>query len=131
MRTIGLDYGKKRVGMAVSDEEKKLAFPKKTIINTGRKNLLREIAKTVSEENIAEMVIGLPVTFSGKDSTQTKDVKDFIEDLRNFFDIPIHAENEIFTSKLAEENSPLKTADSSAAALILQSYLDKTAIINK
>lgn len=126
-----MDYGKKRVGMAVSDEEKKLAFPKKTIINTGRKNLLREIAKTVSEENIAEMVIGLPVTFSGKDSTQTKDVKDFIEDLRNFFDIPIHAENEIFTSKLAEENSPLKTADSSAAALILQSYLDKTAIINK
>lgn len=133
MRFLGVDYGSKRIGLAISDEEGLLAFPYLTCeteqLKKGRYRQLKEICK---KEKVEKIVIGLPISFSGKEEQQARDVRGFAQDLKEEIDLPVEFENEVLTTELAKrhfkgrgyKNVKVKL-DASAAAIILQSYLDK------
>lgn len=125
MKYLGIDYGDKRVGLAWSDSEGKIAFPRKTLANVGNR-VCAEIKKIAKKENISEIVLGLPVTFGGQDSEQTKKVRQFAKKLQGALTLKIEFENEILSSRIARRSAGAKkNVDESAAAIILQSYLDK------
>ena len=124
MRYLGIDYGSKRVGLALSDEEGRIAFPYRTVPNT--KTLLDEIAAVIKQEGAGRIVVGLPVPFSGGESEQTREVKKFIEKLKESSGAPVDTENEVLTTKMAGRSGLAREhIDKAAAAIILQSYLDK------
>ena len=126
MRHLGIDYGEKRIGIAVSDTEGRIAFPKKTIFNRDNRRGLEEIVNLIKEEEVSKVIIGLPLAFNGSDTEETKTVRKFAEDLGKNTSTAIEFENEMLTSRMAERAGIKKEhVDESAAALILQSYLDK------
>jgi putative Holliday junction resolvase len=144
MRFLGIDYGTKRIGIAISDEKGVLAFPKEIVLNDSNSfNRLEEIIKI---ENVNEIVIGESVDFSGKLNALSARIEIFISELKEKFNLPIHKQKEFLTSVEARrhqdfggqarkaesgnQHSRLKQIksgriDASAAALILQRYLDK------
>ena len=124
MRFLGIDYGKKRVGLALSDEEGMMAFPYKTLMN--KKEMIEEILKICKEEEVDFIVLGRSQTLSGKDNPIMKDIKRFKEKIEKNMDISIHMEPEFFTTteafKIQGRN---KNVDASAASIILQRFLER------
>lgn len=141
MRILGIDYGTKRIGLAISDENKTLAFPKEILINNP--NTFKRLAEIIKKEEIGEVVIGESVDFSGKLNALSARIEVFILELKEKFGLPIHKQKEFLTSVEArrskvgkkslspsQAHSKLKQIksgriDAQAAALILQRYLDK------
>ena len=122
MRYLGIDYGDKRVGLALSDEEGILGMPYKTIEN---KNLIKALKKIIKEEGIGFVVLGLPLNLKMEKTAQTKKVTDFMACFKKHIKIPISLENEFLTSVQAKNSGAEgENIDSSSAAIILQSYLD-------
>ena len=123
LKHLGIDFGSKRIGLAISDDTASVAFPYKTIINTPK--AMDEILEIIQFERIAKVVIG---------ESKDKDMKDNpIMDLVHIFknqleekgiDVDLH--NEFFSSAqvLSTMGQQNKAIDASAAAIILQSYLD-------
>lgn len=132
MRYLGIDYGEKRIGVAVSDPLGRIAFPKKLIFNRGREAILAQLKTLLDEEKISVMVVGLPVGLDGKDTEQTKKTRDFAEMLKKELDVSVEFENEWFSTHMVERVGIKKEhTDEAAAAVILQSYLDKKGIANR
>ena len=136
-RILCLDYGEKRIGLALSDPLKIIAYPYKTIINFGLKNLKHEIKKIIASETVESMVIGLPIGLNGKDTIQTQKVREFRLQILDL-NIPIYFEDERLSSLAAAKSmkiEKIKTGfnkgiiDKRAAAIILQQFLDKKKII--
>lgn len=125
MKFLGIDYGDRRIGIAVSDEGGVFAFPRVVLLNT--ETLFDEIKKICADEKIEKIIIGIPISFSGDQSAQARKVIEFIKSLQQRITMPIEKENEIFSTKAAlDAGSNKEKIDQSAAALILQSYLDRT-----
>ena len=126
MRYLGIDYGSKRIGIAISDEEGRIAFPRVTFDGTDEKKALLEIQDIVKKEAISKIIIGIPISFGGQSTAQTKVVRQFGDTLSPLVQLPVEFENEILTSKMGRDAGiPKDRLDASAAAIILQSYLDK------
>lgn len=124
MKYLGIDYGDKRVGIAVSDPRGKIAFPRITLFHNA--GLLKNLESIVDTEKISKIVVGLPIAWDGNETEQSRKTRIFVEDLKKVVSIPVEFENEIFTTHLVERAGIKKEhTDESAAALILQSYLDK------
>ena len=124
MRYLGIDHGDKRIGISLSDESGVFAFPFLTVENG--KKAIDEIKKICSEQGVDIIVMGLPLSFSMKETEQTKKVKEFSKKLCKEIDLPIEFENEFLTSKMAGKQGVGKqNIDESSAALILQGWLDK------
>lgn len=121
-KILGLDYGDKKIGIAIADSENKLALPYKIIDNN---NFINQLKGICEKESIGKIIVGLPLALSGKDTEQTKKVKNIIKILKEEFVFPIGLEDERMTSKLAGVMVGNKKDDVSAAAIILQSYLDR------
>lgn len=128
--TLGIDYGDRRIGLALSDPEQKLARRFMTLENAGRKNAVEDIVRIIVEEKVGKVVVGLPVGFGGE-SDQTRLVRSFIEELSSQIDLPVATMNEALTSRMAEDNlhaagvKDVKAIlDQEAARIILQDYLD-------
>jgi len=126
MRYLCLDYGLKRIGVAVSDEDGRMAFPAGVIINNANGIVLKKIAERMKKENIGIIVVGLPIGLDGNETDQTKTTRSFIALLKKTSSIPIEVENEMLTSRMAIASGARNDhIDASSAAIILQSYLDK------
>lgn len=124
MKILGIDYGTKKIGIAISDEAERLAFPYKVILNTS--DLTEKILGMCAKENISAVIIGESRDFGGKPNPLMKKIIPFKKKLEYALGLPIFFEPEFLTSKQArnvQEGSAL--TDASAAAIILQSYLDK------
>lgn len=119
MRYLGIDYGEKRIGLALSDESGKIAMP------YGVANSFNKILSLLKKEKVGKIVIGLPVSFSGRESAQALETKKFAEALKKKVKLPIELENEVLSTKIASRFSSNGQIDASSAAIILQSYLDK------
>lgn len=129
MRYLCLDYGLKRIGVAVSDEQGRMAFPAGVIINRKRSVVLKDITKKIKKEKASGIVVGLPIGLNGKETEQTNITKQFIELLKKTVLISVETENEMFTSRMAiTSGAKIHHIDASSAAIILQSYLDKVNI---
>ena len=132
-RALGIDYGEKRVGLALSDRLNLIASPYKTLQNISETDLISKIKKIVFEKEVKIFVIGLPLNMKGKDSAQTKKVRRF-KKLLSILELPIFYEDERFSSIIAKNSLVLQNVktghnkseiDRTAAAIILQQYLDK------
>lgn len=122
MKVLGIDYGKKWMGLAISDDERKMAFPYETLENNFK--LFSRLNEIIKKEGIYKIVIGLPLNKKMKATDQTTEVENWAEKLIREVDSPIDFENEIFTSKIADRYEA-KNLHSAAAAILLQSYLDR------
>lgn len=127
---LGIDYGDKRIGLALSDPEEKLARRFMTLKNDSREKIIEDLRSTVERENIEKIVIGTPIGFRGE-SEQTRRVDEFIKLIQEEIELPIAKMNEMLTSKMAEENLRMNgvkdikaVLDQEAARIILQDYLD-------
>ena len=132
-RVLGIDFGEKRVGLALSDRQNLIASPYKTLHYISENDLISEIKNIVFKKEIEIFVIGLPLNMKGKDSAQTKKVRKF-KKLLSILDLPIVYEDERFSSIIAKNSLVLQNVktghnkseiDRTAAAIILQQYLDK------
>lgn len=117
---LAIDYGDKRVGLALA-EDKGPALPLKVIPND--KDLIDNIQVVIKEENISDLIVGLPHSFSGQDNDRLQITKDFVEKLKNNLDIGIDTVDEQLTSKLYEKMGVKSDIDKHAATAILDSYL--------
>ena len=125
MRYLGVDYGTKRIGIAVSDDDGLMAFPKGVFENKSTPAVIRMIAVLVKKEKVWTIVIGLPIAMNQKDTQQTSITREFIAHLEKKIKIPVRVASEILTTHTARESAGSSGHhDASAAALILQNYLD-------
>ncbi len=134
MRSLGLDIGDKRIGVALSDPEGILASPL-TIINRRDESLdIEAITDIVSQKQVEQIVVGLPRSMDGSLGKQAEKVKEFVRKLCSHTEVPVEYRDERLTTVLAERlmqaAGTKKTRkkvrhDAMAAALILQGYLDE------
>jgi putative Holliday junction resolvase len=131
MKYIGIDYGKKRIGIAVSDENGQFALPKEVFANDDK--LIEKICLLVKEVKAEAIIIGESKDYKGKDNLIMKEINMFKEKLGAVIPIPIHFEPEFMTSFAAQRFQGKNALhDASAAALILQSFLDRGgSLLNK
>jgi putative Holliday junction resolvase len=126
MKYLGIDFGSKRVGIAVSDDEGRMAFPYLVLQNN---NLLEEIEKIIKKEKIGEIVIGESKNFQGEPNKIMAEIEKFKKELEEKLKIKVWFEPEFMTSSQAKQiTGENDMQDASAAAIILQSYLDKKSI---
>ena len=128
MRIIGIDYGTKRIGIAVSDPDAQFALPHSVIQNSNaiakKPFILEEIAKIALENKTSTVVIGESRDYKGQPNKILSDALELKKDLESMGFV-VHLELEFMTSQHAERvQGKTDKSDSSAAALILQSYLD-------
>jgi putative holliday junction resolvase len=134
MRILGIDYGRRRIGLAISDEAQFLARPLDPYFRThSRKNDLRAIARLAHEQEAGCMVVGLPLNMDGTKGEMVLEVEAFVQDLKPLVGMKIVVSDERLTSVEAERvllqgNVKRKDRkllrDGLAATLILQGYLD-------
>jgi putative Holliday junction resolvase len=123
MRTLGIDFGSKRIGIALSDEAGEFAIPYGVIENN--EHIIREIKEICGINNVVEVVIGDSKDFSGKDNVIMGEVIPFKAELEKNLGLPVFLHPEFMTSSQAERlQGKNDMLDASAAALILGSYLE-------
>ena len=141
MKILGIDYGTKRVGLAMSDDGGSIAFPKEIVKNDS--STLKHIEKLIKTENIEEIVIGESLDLDGTQNKVHEKIQKFAKQLEDFFKIKVFFQKEFMTSVEARKTTIFKSSlsqtqassrmkketgekvDAKAAALILQRYLDK------
>lgn len=134
MRSLGLDIGDRRIGVALSDPEGILASPL-TVINRQDEELdIKAITDIVSQKQVEQIIVGLPLSMDGSLSQQAEKVKEFTQKLCEHTQVPVEYRDERLTTVLAERLMQAvgtkKTGkkvrhDAQAAALVLQGYLDE------
>jgi putative Holliday junction resolvase len=123
-RILGIDFGSKRVGVAVSDDSATIAQPLVVLKNS--KTLLSEIEQIISEQNVEAVVIGESKDFKGKNNLIMEEINDFVGQLSLVNSIPIYFEPEFLSSHQAQQlQGKNDMLDASSAAIILQSYLNR------
>lgn len=123
-RYLGVDYGTKKVGLALSDEAGNMAFPHSVVPSTA--DLAEKIQEVCEKEGVGTIVIGESHDFKGAPNPVMKKILSFKKKLEEKTELSVFLEPEFLTSKQArniQEGGAL--TDASAAAIILQSYLDK------
>lgn len=137
-RVLGVDVGRRRIGLAVSDPTGTLARPLATLrIADGdaAAAVAEEAARLARDaEGLSAVVVGLPVALDGSATVATREVGRFIDALRRRVTVPVVSEDERLTSREAESRLALRERDwrkrkerldAAAAAIILQDYLDR------
>jgi len=123
---LGIDYGEKRIGIAVSDDTETLAVPSETLEPVSRDQLVDEIIRISAEKGVRTIVVGMPLSLSGAASAQTAVTQDFVAALKKRLEIPVEVQDERLTSVEADRGGvDAATRDARAAAIMLQSYLDR------
>ena len=134
MRVLALDLGERRIGMAISDELGWGAHPLYTLERTTLRADLDKLAQIAEREGAAQVVVGLPLGPQGEVGTSAKKVERFVSRLRARLKIPVITWDETLTSVEAEQQmiaddvsraKRRRRLDQAAAALILQSYLER------
>ena len=125
-KLLGVDYGTKHVGLALSDDTEHLAFPYATFNNDSA--LLENIMAVIKEQSIVAVVIGESITYKRKENPLMEKIRSFKSLLEQKAHLTVYFEPEWMTTVEARRtmNTP-KLVDASAAALILQRYLDRAA----
>jgi len=136
MRALGLDIGSKRIGVAISDPLGLIAFPHSCIYHKNEESDAEEIYSLAKSREAETIVIGIPYSLDGSLGPQAKTVEKFYQFMKNYGDLPVVTWDERFSTADAinriKETGMTKIKDKSiidatAAAIILQSYLDSQA----
>ena len=133
-RFLAIDFGEKRVGLALSDPTKIIAKPFKSISYNNHDDLLNKISLIIEKENVEKIILGLPKGLKGQQTAQTKKVLEFYNLIKEKNDIQIVTEDERLSSVSAKKSLVLQNIktghnkaliDETAAAIFLQLYLDR------
>jgi putative Holliday junction resolvase len=133
VRALGIDFGLKRVGLAVCDPTGTLVSPLTTLTRTTRDALFDELIEIIQNESIETVVVGLPLSLEGDDTLTTRQARNFAESLDRRTDVPVRLMDERLTSAEAEEElnaaglrgkKKKMALDSQAAVIILRSWLE-------
>ncbi|MBN2438497.1 MAG: Holliday junction resolvase RuvX [Deltaproteobacteria bacterium] len=136
MRILGLDYGSRRIGVAVCDELGMTAQGVATLIRKNREADMAAIAEWIERYGIERIVVGYPIRLDGDEGIQCEKVNRFIRRLQTRFALPVIRRDETFSTKEAEEllrktgvrrKKKRGIVDRLAAGIILQGYLDALA----
>jgi putative Holliday junction resolvase len=131
-RVLGLDLGDARIGVAISDDDRRMAVPLGTV-HTGAPADLHAIAKLVEDHAATAVVIGLPLSMTGKRGSAAAKAASFADALRSFVRVPVELHDERLSTVEAERalrragidgRGRRDVVDRSAAAVILQAWLD-------
>jgi putative holliday junction resolvase len=134
-RTLGIDYGRKRIGLAVTDPTRTIASPLTTLTRReGKRPPWPEIRRLITELEVSEVVIGLPLDLQGEEGAWAAEVREFGREVARRTGLPVFWVDERLTSVAAERavrGSGLKRKDredkeridASAAAILLRQYL--------
>ena len=132
MRILGLDYGSKRIGVAICDELGITAYGITTIIRRNRKQLLEALSEIIKKYNVEKIVVGYPIRIDGTAGIQCEKVDTFSKVLETTFLLPVIKWDETLTTKEAEDilfqanvrrKKRKSVVDQLAATLILKSYM--------
>ena len=132
-RLLAIDYGTRRVGLALSDPLKMIASPYRTIINKNNTILIEEIERIIAAEDVELTIMGLPLGMAGQKTEQTKKVEEFVDKLTDR-GIIIKYEDERWSSVAAKRSMKEQNiksgynkdlVDQTAAAIFLQQYIDR------
>ena len=132
-RLLGIDPGKKNIGLAICDENKAVATPFKTLIKNNFESLFKEINKIIQENEIKGIVIGNPVNMDGSLGRSAQSSMDFAKNLSKNITIPITLWDERLSSEAAFKmtkdlnnnvTTQIRNLDKNSAAFILQGALD-------
>jgi putative Holliday junction resolvase len=135
-RVLAVDYGKKRVGLALSDPTRSLATGLPTLERKPKRPLPEEIARLVAEHRASEVVVGHPLSLDGTAGERAREVERFAEALRARIDVPVILFDERLTTVraweiLRERGTRAKAGkahvDRISAVVLLQGYLDSAA----
>ncbi|MEK7448276.1 MAG: Holliday junction resolvase RuvX [Planctomycetota bacterium] len=135
MRILGLDYGSKRIGVAISDELGLMAHGHGIINNTGPEETINQIQALLTQEKISQIVVGLPKTLNNTIGPKAQEVLKFVEELKTAVKVPVFTWDERLTTFEAEillremnlsRRRKRKQVNVVAAQLILQGYMDAT-----
>jgi len=124
MRKIGIDYGSKKTGLALTDESGKMAFPHSVIPTDS--DLLKNIISLIEKEDVGEVIIGYSLDRDGSPNKIHTAIEELVLDLTLATGLPIHLQPEQYTTQAAIRLQG-KTAmtDAAAAALILDGFITK------
>lgn len=144
MRFLGIDYGKKKIGLALTDESASFAFPNSVIINKGIDKSVEEVLSVYKKNNVSKIIIGRSIDSKGKLNPIMIDILKFKKKIEEAIDIEIEFEDEFFTTREArillskddnlgrratrarlDKKNIKKVIDAEAAAIILKSYLER------
>ena len=129
MSYLALDYGSKRVGVAISDPQHRMALPH-SVLNLS--DCFKAIVELVEKKSVTRVIVGLPRSLSGKDTPSTAAARNFAEQLKQHVSVPIVLYDERFTTTVAlrqqraagiKDRQSRSTIDALAAAALLESYL--------
>jgi len=133
MRVLGLDYGTKRVGLALSDETGTIAQPLCFLPAEPAAKLLERLKEIVAERTVEEIVVGLPRNMNGTYGPAAEKTREFVAALQQAVTVPVKTWDERLTSVQANRfliesgmrrEKRKERVDQAAAAILLQSYLD-------
>ena len=132
-RLLGVDPGKNRVGLAISDEDKLVSTPLKTIIKKNNSNLINEFRVIIIENDIKGIIIGNPINMDGSSGPSAESAKDFARYISNNVSVPVSMWDERLSSQAAfnlssnldiNVSKKVKKLDENAASFILQGAID-------
>ena len=132
-RLLGIDPGKNRVGIAISDENKVVSTPLKTILKKNNPNFLNEIKEIILENNVKGIIIGHPINMDGSTGPSAQSAKDFAVYISNNVSIPVSMWDERLSSQGAfnlssnldiNVSKKVDKLDENAASFILQRAID-------
>jgi putative Holliday junction resolvase len=123
MKILGIDYGEKRIGLAISDESQTLA---RELDILSPKEFWGQVNQLISDQLISKIVLGWPLNMSGERTKKTEEVASFKLRVESKTGLPVEVIDERLSSQMAEHISgSKKNLDSLAAQILLQNYLDK------
>ena len=124
MKHLGIDYGAKRVGLAVTDTDGKIAFPREEVPNDDK--LLAFLVRMVEQEKIGQIIVGDTRTHGGAANPVTQKAEQFVQKLAQATATPVELASELWSSIEASRYAPKgeEHNNAAAAAIILQRYLD-------
>jgi len=123
MKILGIDYGEKRIGLAISDESQTLA---RELDILSPKEFWKSLNRLILNHSITKIVLGWPLNMDGKETDKTREVESFKVKVERETKLPLEIMDERLSSQMAEHISGQKNnLDSLAAQILLQNYLDK------
>ncbi len=137
MKVLAIDVGKKRIGLAISDPDARVAFPLTTVhVRGSLRQTVEEVRRWIEKEGATSVVVGLPLAMDGSEGAASRYASGFSTALASAVEIPVRTWDERFTTRQAERSlleanlrrdRRREVIDQVAATLILQSFLDAEA----
>jgi putative holliday junction resolvase len=135
MKVLAIDWGEKNIGLAMSDDDRRLAFALTTLtVETchgaslqKKLKIVEDIKKICTLEKVERVIVGMPIGLSGNNTKKTEEVFEFVKQLEAELDIPVETEDERLTTVAASkfENKNARNIDELSAQILLQGWLDR------